>query len=192
MQVSTSEGSFVVRESSHNLHRFSSARDNVSCPYPTALNVYIHSHQASPDETFADLGLNNFFIAHRQVARRHLKRLDLSAGTAELLLRGSLPQLERLESYDRVLEASIGYTASCSITVMDKVAIVNERMMKVDKRVVELNGGVGTLLDEVEEMRRRNRSFELALESERNLRRGVERRLASHIELFNGLMGRLV
>jgi hypothetical protein len=71
---------------------------------------------------------------------------------------------------------------------MDKVAIVNERMMKVDKRVVELNGRVGTLLDEVEEMRRRNRSFELALESERNLRRGVERRLASHIELFNGLM----
>jgi hypothetical protein len=48
---------------------------------------------------------------------------------------------------------------------------------------------VNTLLDEVEELRRRNRQFELALESERQLRRGLERRLASHIDLFDGLMG---
>jgi hypothetical protein len=52
---------------------------------------------------------------------------------------------------------------------MDEVAIVNEWAMEVDERVVELNGRVGTLLDKVEELRRRNRSFELSLESERNL-----------------------
>jgi hypothetical protein len=45
---------------------------------------------------------------------------------------------------------------------MDEVAIVNEQMMEVDERVVEMNGRVGTLLDKIEELRRRNRSFELA------------------------------
>jgi hypothetical protein len=76
-------------------------------------------------ETFADLGLNDFFIAHCRIARRHLERLDLSAGTAELLSRGSLPQLECQEPYNRVLEASISYAASCSVAVMDEVAIIN-------------------------------------------------------------------
>jgi hypothetical protein len=53
---------------------------------------------------------------------------------------------------------------------MDEVAIVNERTMEIDERVVEINGSVGTLLDEVEELRRRNHQFELALEAERNTR----------------------
>jgi hypothetical protein len=52
---------------------------------------------------------------------------------------------------------------------MDEVAIVNKWTMEVDKRVVELNRRVGTLLDEVKELRRRNHSFQLSLESERNL-----------------------
>jgi hypothetical protein len=188
-EVSASEGSFVVRESSHNLHRFTHARDDAARPYPSAMDVYVRSHRPSATETFEDLGLNDFFIAHRRVARRRLERLDISPMNAELLSRGSLPQLERREPYDRVLEASIGYAAACSVAVMDEVAVVNERTTDLDERVVELNGRVCTLLDEVQELRRRNREFELALESERNLRRGVERRLASHIDLFDGLMG---
>jgi hypothetical protein len=72
---------------------------------------------------------------------------------------------------------------------MDEVAIVNERVMEVDERVVESNGRVNTLLDKVEELRRRNREMELSLEMERQLRRALERRLTSHIDLFNGLMG---
>jgi hypothetical protein len=72
---------------------------------------------------------------------------------------------------------------------MDEVAIVNKRMMEVDKRVVEMNGRVVTLLDKVEELRRRNREFELALELEHQLCRALERRLSSHIDLFDGLMG---
>jgi hypothetical protein len=63
------------------------------------------------------------------------------------------------------------------------------RTIELDERVVEMNRRVGTLLDEVEELRRRNGQFELVLESERNLRRGLERRLISHIELFDRLMG---
>jgi hypothetical protein len=97
IEVSESEGSFAVQESTHNIHRFTHTRDNVSHPYPTALDVYIRSHRPSTIETFSDLGLSDFFIAHRRVARRRLERLDLSQSTAELLSRGSLPQLERRE-----------------------------------------------------------------------------------------------
>jgi hypothetical protein len=152
------------------------------------MDVYVRSHRPSATETFEDLGLNDFFIAHRRVARRRLERLDISPMNAELLSRGSLPQLERREPYNRVLEASIGYAAACSVAVMDEVAVVNERTTDLDERVVEMNGRVCTLLDEVQELRRRNREFELALESERQLRRGAERRLASHIDLFDRLM----
>jgi hypothetical protein len=153
------------------------------------LDVDIHSHHPSHGESFSDLGLNDFFIAHRRVARRRLKRLDLDPLNAELLSRGSLSQLECREPYDRVLEASIGYAASCSVTVMDEVAIVNERAMEIDERVVETNGRVNTLLDEVEELRRQNREMELLLETERQLRQALERRLTSHIDLFDRLMG---
>jgi hypothetical protein len=153
------------------------------------MDIYVRSNSLNQGETFADLGLNDFFVAHRRVAHCHLERLDLDPLNAELLSRGSLPQLECREPYDRVLKASIGYAASCSVAVMDEVAIVNERTMEVDERVVEMNGRAGTLLYEVKELRRRNRQIELSLESERNLRRGLERRLASHIDLFDGLMG---
>jgi hypothetical protein len=113
------------------------------------LDVYIHSNHLNQGETFADLGLHDFFVAHHQVAHRHLKRLDLDPLNVELLSRGSLPQLKCREPYERVLEASIGYAASCSVAVMDEVAIVNKRTMEVNERVVEMNRRVGTLLDGV-------------------------------------------
>src|SRR5882724_4090103 len=70
-------GSFVEGTSSHNQHHFASARDNLSHPYPTNHNVYHHSNTHNPDnDEFADLGLSDFFLAHRRVARRKLERLQ--------------------------------------------------------------------------------------------------------------------
>jgi hypothetical protein len=187
IQISASEGSFVVWESSHNIHRFTHAGDYASRPYHFAMDVYICSNRPSDTDT-SDLGLLDFFIAHHQVACRCLERLDLNSSTAKLLSRGSLPQLKRREPYNWVLEASIGYAASCGVAVMDEVAIVNKRAMEIDERVMEMNGRVGTLLDGVEELRRRNRQFDLAVEAERNTCQTLERRLIAHVELFNGLM----
>ena len=49
-----------------------------------------------------------------------------------------------------VLEASLGYAASCSVVVMDEVADLNER---VDVEMREVEEGVQTLKEEVVELR---------------------------------------
>jgi hypothetical protein len=184
-----------VRESTHNQHSFTRARNDAACPYPSASDVYVRSNNPSDEIEFSDLGLSDFFIAHRRVARRRLERLQLTPITAELFSRGAQPQLERREPYNQVLEAAMGYAASCGVAVMDEVAVVNEKMdgvvdsmNLVDERVVELNGRVGTLLDEVEELRRRDRQLESALEAERNTCRTLERRLVAHVALVDELV----
>src|SRR5258705_11958153 len=64
-------GSFVEGSSSHNQHRFASARDDLSRPYPSDRDVYRCSNTHNPDEDeFADLGLSDFFLAHLWVSRR--------------------------------------------------------------------------------------------------------------------------
>ena len=56
-----------------------------------------------------------------------------------------------------VLEASLGYAASCSVVVMDKVADLNERvdveMREVEEDVRELKGTVVELREELREVR---------------------------------------
>src|SRR5882762_5413076 len=76
---SGANGSFVLRESNFNRDRFVSARDDLSRPYPKAEDVYLQSDASNPEEEFADLGLSDFFIAHRRVARRKLDCLQLTA-----------------------------------------------------------------------------------------------------------------
>src|SRR5882762_5511949 len=76
---SGAHGSFVLRESNFNRDRFVSARDDLSRPYPKAEDVYLRSDNVSSEEEFADLGLSDFFIAHRRVARRKLDCLQLTA-----------------------------------------------------------------------------------------------------------------
>ena len=66
----TSSGSFIMRASLHNRDQFSSAQDDLSCPYPSYKDVYLHSNTSSPiSDEFQDLGLNDFLVAQRQVAR---------------------------------------------------------------------------------------------------------------------------
>ena len=56
-----------------------------------------------------------------------------------------------------VLEASLGYAASCSVVVMDKVVDLNERvdveMREVEEDVRELKGMVVKLREELREVR---------------------------------------
>src|SRR5258707_13726872 len=103
-------GSFVEGSSSHNQHRFSSARDDLSRPYPSDRNVYRRSNTHNPDEDeFADVGLSDFFIAHRRVARRKLEHLQLTPYQAGLLSRGVQVGLARRGRYNAILEAAMGY-----------------------------------------------------------------------------------
>src|SRR5258705_7714034 len=136
---SSTGGSFVEGSSSHNQHCFTSARDDLSCPYPTDRDVYRRSNtHAADDDEFADLGLSDFFLAHRRVARRKLEHLQLSPYQAGLLSRGVQVGMERREPYNAVLEAAMGYAGACSVAVMDDVAFVKE---KGDKVVVGVGGG---------------------------------------------------
>ena len=102
----TSSGSFVMRASFHNRDRFSSARDDLSRPYPSYEDVYLRSNTSNPgSDEFQDLGLNNFLVTQRRVARRKLERLQLTPYQGSLLSRGVQPQREQREPYNMVLEA---------------------------------------------------------------------------------------
>ena len=154
----TSSGSFVMRASLHNRDHFSSARDDLSHPYPSYKDVCLHSNTSNPgSDEFQDLGLNNFLVTQRRVARQKLEHLQLTPYQGSLLSRGVQPQWEQQEPYNMVLEASLGYAALCSVVVMDEVADLNERvdveMREVEEDVRELKGNVVELRDEVRELR---------------------------------------
>ena len=69
-QSLASSGSFVMRASLHNRDRFSSARDDLSRPYPSYEDVYLHSNTSNlGSDEFQDLGLNDFLFTQRRVAR---------------------------------------------------------------------------------------------------------------------------
>src|SRR5258705_13285270 len=136
--ASSTGGSFVEGSSSHNQHCYTSARDDLSHPYPSERNVYRRSNVHNPDEDeFADLGLSDFFIAHRRVARRKLECLQLSSYQAGLLSRGVQVRMERREPYNTVLEAAMGYAGACSVAAMDDMALVNEKVDTLDEGLGE-------------------------------------------------------
>ena len=69
-QSIASLGSFVMRASLHNRDRFSSARDDLSRPYPSYEDVHLRSNTSNPgSDEFQDLGLNDFLVTQRRVAR---------------------------------------------------------------------------------------------------------------------------
>ena len=147
-----------MRASLHNRDHFSSARDDLSRPYPSYEDVYLRSNTSNlGSDEFQDLGLNDFLVAQRRVARQKLERLQLTPYQGSLLSRGVQPQWEQREPYNMVLEASLGYAASCSVVVMDEVADLNERidveMREVEEDVRTLKGEVVELRDELREVR---------------------------------------
>ena len=59
-----------MRASLHNRDHFSSARDNLSHPYPSYEDVYLCSNTSNPGlDKFQGLGLNDFLVTQRRVAR---------------------------------------------------------------------------------------------------------------------------
>ena len=140
-----------MRASLHNRVCFSSARDDLSRPYPSYEDVYLCSNTSNPgSDEFQDLGLNDFLVAQRRVARRKIERLQLTPYQGSLFSWGVQPHWEQREPYNAVLEASIGYAASCGVVVMDEVADLNEW---VDVRMEEVEEDVGTLKGEVVKLR---------------------------------------
>ena len=118
-----------MRSSTHNWDRFTNACDNLTRPYPRYEDVYARSSLSDiHDEEFADLSLNDFLVAQRRVARRKSEHLQLTLHQGSLLSWGIQPHWEQWEPYNVVLEASIGYAASCGVVVMDEVASLNERV----------------------------------------------------------------
>ena len=150
-QSIASSGSFVMRTSLHNRDRFSSARDDLSRPYPSYEDVYLRSNMSNPGpDEFQNLGLNDFLVAQRRVARQKLEHLQLTPYQGSLFSRGVQPHWEQREPYNTVLEASLGYAASCGVVVMDEVVDLNKR---VDVRMEEVEEDIGTLKGEVVKLR---------------------------------------
>src|SRR5258708_21920614 len=133
----SSHGSSNWEASSFNLDRFPVARNDATRPYPSEIDVYRRSNTHNPDDDgFFDLGLRDFLVANRRVAHRRLDRLSVTPYQSGLLSRGAQHRLESREPYNMVLEAALGYTASCSIAAFDEVASVFERTDELDRRVI--------------------------------------------------------
>src|ERR1700743_115258 len=132
--------------SSYNQHNFRTAHGSLLVPYPSAEEAFRLSNTHAPLDDFSSLGLSDFFIAHQRVARRCLDCLSLTGNTQELLSRGVGANLERREPYDPILEASTGYAGAAAVTVMDKVAFVNERQ---DERIEGIKEGALSLVPRV-------------------------------------------
>ena len=183
LTTSSHFGSYIVRESSHNQHRFTHARDDASRPYPTANDVYVRSTSSHVDQDeFSDLGLSDFFLVHRRVARRSLERLQLSPYQAGLFSRGVQTGLDRREPYNAVLEASIGYAGACSVAVIDEVASLNERVERLSEENERLRR-------EVEVARDVSRVTTEVMEREKEANRRLRQQYQETRMLVDGLVG---
>ena len=178
--------------SSFNQHNFRTARGSLLVPYPSAEEAFRASNTHAPTDDFSSLGLSDFFIAHRRVARCRLDRLSLSGNTQELLSQGVRVGLKRREPYDPILEASIGYAGAAAIAVMDEVAFVNERQ---DERMEGIEEGALILVPRVSSVEEENcqlREVQRAQE-ERIVRDGerireLERSVGTMRTLINSLV----
>src|SRR5258708_2709045 len=110
-RTSTSTRASSNREaSSFNLDRFLVARNDATRPYPSETDIYRRSTIHNPDDDgFFDVGLCDFLVANRRVARRRLDHLSLTPHQSGLLSRGAQHRLDLREPYNMVLEASLGY-----------------------------------------------------------------------------------
>ena len=93
---------------------------------------------------------------------------------AGLLSRGVQVGMERREPYNAVLEAAMGYSGACSVVVMDDVALVNEKVDKLDEGLGEEVVRVDGINQELTEWTREFTDERArARESDRFLRREV-------------------
>src|SRR5258708_14117700 len=125
--AASSRGSSNREASSFNLDRFQVARNDATRPYPSETDIYRQSNTHQPDDDgFFDLGLRDFLVANRRVARRHLDCLAVTPYQSGLLSRGAQHRLDPREPYTMALEASVGYTAKCGVAAVVEVPAVYE------------------------------------------------------------------
>src|SRR6202789_4484379 len=133
ISTSATGQSFLFTDADYNRHGFRYSRVDRARPYPSARDVYVCSNTDSPGEdTFSDLGLNDLMLVHKRVARRKLERLRLEGYQAGLLSRGVQVRMDRDEPYNGVLESALGYAGAVGVMAMDEVALVNERVDKME------------------------------------------------------------
>jgi hypothetical protein len=66
--------------------------------------------------------------ATKRVSRKKLDSLQLTDYQAGLLSRGVQFQMDRMEPYNMVVEASLGYAGSVGVAAFDEIAGLNERV----------------------------------------------------------------
>ena len=178
--------------SSYNQHNFRTARGSLLVPYPSAEEAFRASNTHAPSDDFSSLGLSDFFIAHRRVARHRLDHLSLLGNTQELLSRGVRVGLERREPYDPILEASIGYAGAAAIAVMGEVAFVNERqderMEGIEEGALSLVPRVSSVEEENRQLREVQRAQEERIVRDRERIRDLERSVETLRTLINSLV----
>jgi len=106
----------------HNTHARSFARGSHGVvPYPDIEDVFNRSNSAVvEDDDFSDLGLNDFFLVQRRIARHKLRRFGRRAneGQRGLIDRG-LQDWDQGEPGSTEIETSMMYTASVATTLME-------------------------------------------------------------------------
>ena len=113
---------------SHNSHGHRLGRATAE-PYPTTTNVYVRSaHPNGAEDSFEDLFLNDFVIAHKRVARRKLEAIEMCQAHRHFLERGSNHQLEKSEPYNGILDTALGYAAAGTTMVYDIAVDVNDKV----------------------------------------------------------------
>ena len=116
---------------------------------------------------FADIGLSNFIITHKRVARCKLERLELTPFQSSLLSRGIQQKMDDQEPkgkfccflllvslvnplLDLVLKVALGYTRAIGTLLMDELASLDKRcdLSVVDIKMEDLDRRIIALIDE--------------------------------------------
>jgi len=106
----------------HNAHLQTYARGSHGVtPYPNIKDVFNHSNSAVvEDDDFSNIGLNDFLLAQRRIARHKLRRYGRRAneGQRGLIDRG-LQDWDQGEPESQQIETWMMYTASVATTLME-------------------------------------------------------------------------
>jgi len=116
------DAALVTASLHHNAHLRTYARgSHGAVPYPDIEDVFNRSNSAVvEDDDFSDIGLNDFFLAQRRIARHKLRRFGRRAneGQRGLIDRG-LQDWDQGEPESTQIETSMMYTASVAMTLME-------------------------------------------------------------------------
>ena len=99
-------------------------------PYPQEQEVFLHSNTDSvDDESWHELGLNNFVITNVRIGRHRFNRYsDVMVEHQRGLLNRGLEPWDTEEHESPILEASLGYTASMGMMLFEQNELQRRRV----------------------------------------------------------------